>query len=154
MIGTTYNFSVFNLVDLGQVVYNILNLFIHSRNICSKTIKNAKSSFFQLINNKIASCQAGSRSFWSMDIVVHQNFYQTSFPRLKNNSDSSTTPASKAIIFAPVFASNSNLDDRVSNHSKSPLQDLLCHPLSSPHEKSAKPFYSSTPPKLEALMEF
>ena len=29
--------------------------FFHSRNTCSKTINNAKSSFFQRINNKIAS---------------------------------------------------------------------------------------------------
>ena len=67
--------------------------------------------FFQRINNKIASCQAGSRSFWSMAKVVSQNFCQSSFPPLRNNSDaSSITPSSKANLFASVFASNSNLD--------------------------------------------
>ena len=45
--------------------------------------------------------------------VVSQNFCQSSFPPLKNNSDSSsTTPSSKANLFASVFASNSNLDDQ------------------------------------------
>ena len=69
--------------------------------------------FFQRINNKIASCQAGSRSFWSMAKVVSQNFCQSCFPPLKNNSDSSsTTPSSKANLFASVFAYNSNLDDQ------------------------------------------
>ena len=87
--------------------------FIQSRNTCYKTIKNAKSSFVQRINNKIAFCQAGSRSFWSMAKVVSQNFCQSSFPPLKNNSDSSsTTPSSKANIFASIFASNSNLGDQ------------------------------------------
>ena len=62
--------------------------FIHSCNICSKTIKNATSSFVQRINNKIASCQAGSRSFSSTAKVVSQNLYQSSFPPPKNNSDS------------------------------------------------------------------
>ena len=36
----------------------------------------------------------------------------------------------------------------------SPLQNLLCHPLSSPHEKFAKPFSSLTPPNPKALMVF
>ena len=46
--------------------------------------------------------------------VVSQNFCQSSFPRLKNSSDSSsTTSSSKANLFASVFASNnSNLDDQ------------------------------------------
>ena len=57
--------------------------FIQSRNTRPKTIKNAKSSFVQRINNKIASCQAGSRSFWSMTKVVSQNFCQSSFHPLK-----------------------------------------------------------------------
>ena len=56
---------------------------------------------------------AGSRSFWSMAKVVSQNFCQSSFPPLKNNSDSSsTTPSLKANLFASIFASNSNLDDQ------------------------------------------
>ena len=129
--------------------------FIQSHNTCSKTIKNAKSSFLQRINNKIASCQASSRSFWSMTKVVSQNFCQSSFPPLKNNSDSSsTTPSSKANLFASVFASNSNLDDQGVQPHHSPLQNALCHPLSSPHVKSAKPFSSLTPPNPKALMVF
>ena len=53
------------------------------------------------------------RSFWSMAKVVSQNFCRSSFPPLKNNSDSSsTTPSSKANLFASIFASNSNLDDQ------------------------------------------
>ena len=45
--------------------------------------------------------------------VVSQKFFQSSFPPLNNNSDSSsTTPSSKANLFASVFASNSNLDDQ------------------------------------------
>ena len=88
-----------------------ITFFIQSRSICSNTIKNAKSSFVQCINNKI--CQADSRSFWSMAKVVSQNFCQSSFRPLKDNSDSSsTTPSSKANLFASVFASNSNLDDQ------------------------------------------
>ena len=69
--------------------------------------------FVQRINNKIASCQAGSCSFSSMAKIFYQNFCQSSFPPLKSNSDSSsTTPSSKANLFAPVFASNSNLGDQ------------------------------------------
>ena len=115
----------------------------------------AKSSFVQRINNKIASCQAGSRSFWSMAKVVSQNFCKSSFPPLKDNSDSSsTTPSSKANLFASVFASNSNLDDKGVQPHHFPLQNSLCHPLSSPHEKFVKPFSSLTPQNAKALMAF
>ena len=68
---------------------------IHSSSICSKTIKNAKSSFVQRINSKIASYQAGSRSFWSMAKVVFQNFCQSSFPPLVKFDPSSTSSSSK-----------------------------------------------------------
>ena len=120
--------------------------FIHSRNACSKTFKNAKSYFVQCINNKIASCQAGSRSFWSMAKVFSQNFCQPSFPPLKSNSDSSsTTPSSKDNLIASVFPSNSNLTDQGFQPHHSPLQKSLCQPYSSPHERSAKPFSSLTP---------
>ena len=57
--------------------------FITSRNTCSKTMKNPKSSFVQRINNKIASWLAGSRSFWPMAKVVSQNFCQSSLPPIK-----------------------------------------------------------------------
>ena len=125
----------------------------HASNICSKTIKNAKSSFFQRINNKIPYCQTGSRSFWSMAKVVSQNVCQSSFPPLKKNSDAfSMTPSSKTNLFVSVFASNCNLDDQgvLPYHYLPPK--LHCHPLSYPHEKSAKPFSSSTPPNRRALM--
>ena len=49
-------------------------LFVQARNLCSKTINHAKTSFVKRINNKIASCQTGSRSFWSLAKVVSQNF--------------------------------------------------------------------------------
>ena len=35
------------------------------------------------ITNKIASCQTGSRSFWSLNKVVSQSFCHSSFPPLK-----------------------------------------------------------------------
>ena len=131
------------------------NSFHQIRNNWSKTIKNAKSFFVQRINNYIASCQAGSHSFWSMVKVVSQNFCQSSFPPLKNSSDSSsTTPSSKANLFASVFASNSNLNGQVFQPHRFCLQNSLCHPLSSPHEKSAKPFSSLTRPNPKALMVF
>ena len=85
---------------------------MQARNLCSKTINNAKTSFVNQTNHKIASCQTGSRSFWSLAKVVAQIFRYSSFPPLKNNSGSSScTPSSKANIFASIFASNSNLDD-------------------------------------------
>ena len=90
-------------------------LFVQARNLCSKTINHAKTSFANRINNKIALCQTGCRSFWSLAKVVSQNFCHSSFPPLKNNSGSSScTPSSKANLFASTFASNSNLDDQES----------------------------------------
>ena len=81
-------------------------------------------SFVQRINNKVIFYQAGSRSFWSMAKVFSQNCCQSSFPPLKNNSESSSTsPSSKANLFASVFVFNSNLDDQgVQPHHSPPLK--------------------------------
>ena len=129
--------------------------FINSRNTCSKSIKNAKSSFVKRINNKIASYQTGSRSFWSMAKVFSQNFCQSSFPLLK------TTLTLLLLLLhpRPIFLHQSlpptpTWTTKGSNHITSPLQSSPCHPLSSPHEKSAKPFSSLTPPNPKALVVF
>ena len=88
-------------------------LFVQAHNLCSKTINHAKSPFVKRINNKIDSCQTGSRFFWSLAKVFSQDFCHSSFPPLKNNSGSSScTPSSKANLFTSTFASNSNLDDQ------------------------------------------
>ena len=105
-------------------------LFVQARNLCSKTINHAKTSFVNRINNKIALCQTGSRSFWSLAKVVSQNFCHSSFPPLKNNSGSSScTPSSKANLFASTFASNSNLDDQESQPPLYPTSTLAMSPI-------------------------
>ena len=129
--------------------------FIHSRKICSKTINNAKSFFVQRINNKIASCQAGSRSFWSIAKVASQNFCLSSFPALKTTLILLKQPLHPR----PIFSRQSlppipTWTTKGSNHVISPFQNSLCHPLSSRHEKFAKPFSSLTPPNPKALMVF
>ena len=87
-------------------------LFVQRCNLCSKTINHAKSLFVKCINNKTASCQTGSRYFWSLAKVISQNFCHSSSPHLQNNSGSSPcTPSSKANLFVSTFASKSNLDD-------------------------------------------
>ena len=58
-------------------------LFVQAPNLCSKTINHAKSSFVKQISNKSASCQTGSRSFWSLAKVVSQHFCHSSFLHLK-----------------------------------------------------------------------
>ena len=88
-------------------------LFVQAHNLCSKTINQAKFTFVKRINKKIASCQTGSRSFWSLAKVVLQNICHSPHPPLKTNSGSpSCTLSCKANLFASTFASNSNLDDQ------------------------------------------
>ena len=60
-------------------------LFVQARNLCSKTINHAKSTFVKRINNKTVSCQIGSRSFWSLAKVVSKLlpfFFSTSKKQL------------------------------------------------------------------------
>ena len=103
-------------------------LFVQARNLCSKTINHAKTSFVNHINNKIAWCQTGSRSFWSLAKVVSQNFCHSSFPPLKNNfGSSSSTPSSKANLFAPTFTSN--LYDQESQPPLYPTSTLTMPPI-------------------------
>ena len=105
-------------------------LFVQARNLCSKTINSAKTSFVYRINHKVASCQTGSRSFWSLAKVVSQNFCYFSFSLLNNNSGSSAcTPSSKANILAPIFASNSNLDDEESQPPLYPTSTFTMLPV-------------------------
>ena len=90
-------------------------LFVQARNLCSKTINHAKTSFVNRINNKIALCQTGSRSFWSLAKVISQNFCHSSFPPLKTTLVHlyALLPL-KLTFFASTFASNSNPDDQES----------------------------------------
>ena len=115
--------------------------------------KNAKSSFVQRINNNIASCQAGSRSFWSMAKVVPQNFCQSSFPPLKTTLILPLPRLHPGAIFLPQPQIRMWMT-KGSNLITSPLQNSPCHQLSSPHEKFAKSFSSLTPPNPKALMVF
>ena len=128
-------------------------LFVQARNLCSKTINHAKSTFVKRINNKIASCQTGSLSFWSLAKVASQNFCYSSFPSLKNNSGSSScTPSSTANLFASTFASNSNLDDLDFQAPLYLTSTITMSPISSLHAKPVESFFSSTPPNLVDLM--
>ena len=76
---------MYNSWKLHQTPYSRA-LFVQAHNPCSKAIYHAKTSFVKRINNNIASCQTGSRSFLSLAKVVIQNFCYSSFPSLKNNS--------------------------------------------------------------------
>ena len=68
--------------------------------------------------------------------VVSQNFCQSSFPPLKNNSDSSsTTPSSKANLFASIFASSSNLDDQGVQPHHFPPSKFTMSPIKFPTHK-------------------
>ena len=104
--------------------------FVQARTVCSKTINNAKTSFVNRISNKTASCQTGSRSFWSLAKVVSQNFCHSSFPPLKSNSGpSSCNPSSKANLFASTFASSSNVDDQRSQPPFYPTSTITMSPI-------------------------
>ena len=84
--------------------------------------------FVNRINNKIASCQTGSRSFWSLAKVVSQSFCHSSFQPLKNNSGSSScTPSSKANLFSSTFASN--LHDQESQPTLYPRSTFTMFPI-------------------------
>ena len=105
-------------------------LFVQARNLCSKTINSAKTSLVNHINHKIASYQTGSRSFWSLDKVVSQNFCYSVFQPLKNNSGSSScTPSSRANLLSSVFASNFNVDDEESKPPLYPTTTLTMPPV-------------------------
>ena len=74
--------------------------FVQARSLCSKTINHAKSSFVKRINSKIASCQTGSRSFWSLAKAVSQNFCHSSLQL--NTSKSSGPDGIPAVVLSPV----------------------------------------------------
>ena len=122
-------------------------LFAQARNLCSKAINSAKTSFVNRINNKIASCQT----------VLSQScltkLLYSSFPPLRNNSGSSScTPSSKANLFASIFASNSNLDDEEFQPPLYPTSTLTMPPVKFSIRKVRKTFSSSTPLNPKALM--
>ena len=120
---TTLNNGFFTKLRIQE-----LDLYKHTTYAQNHNI--ARTTFVNRINNKIASCQTGSRSFWSLAKVVSQNFHHSSFPPLENNSDSpSCTPSSKANLLTSTFASNSNLDDQES-------QPPLCYIAEKVHKKN------------------
>ena len=73
----------------------------------------------------------------------------------QNNSDfSSTTPSSKGQFLHQSLPPTPTWTSKGSNNITSPLQNSLCHPLSSLHERSVKTFSCLTPPNPKALMVF
>ena len=98
---------------------------------------------------------ACSRSFSSMAKVISQNFCQSSFPPLKTTLTLLLPLLHPRLIFLrQSLPPTPTWTTKGSNLITSPLQNSLCHPLSSPHEKFAKPFSSLTPPNPKALMVF
>ena len=85
--------------------------------------------------------------------VVSQIFCQSSCSPLKI----ALTLLPPLLHPSPIFLHQSlplipTRTTKFSNLTTPPLQNSLCHPLSSPHEKSAKPFSSSKSPNPKALM--
>ena len=128
-------------------------LFVQARNLCSKTIHHAKTSFVKRINNKIASCQTESRSFWFLATVVSQNFWHSSFLPLKNNSGSpSFSPSSKVNFFPSTLLPIPLLITKNSKILSNPHPPSQCPLLSYLHAKPGKSFSSSTPRNLVDVM--
>ena len=130
-------------------------LFVQACNLCSKTINHVKSSFVKCINNKIASCQTGSPSFWSLANIFSQNFCHSSFPPLKTTLAHlhallplKLTFSHQPLLPIPILMS------KISNFLSTPYPPSQCPLLSSLHAKSRKSFFSSTPPNLVNLMVF
>ena len=130
-------------------------LFAQARNLCSKTINHAKSSFVKRINNKIVSCQTGSCSFWSLAKLVSQNFCHSSFPPLKTTLaylhaliPLKLTFSHQLLLTIPILMTKIS---KLLSTSHPPSQ---CPLLSSLHAKSGKSFFSSTTPNLVDLMVY
>ena len=129
-------------------------LFVQAHNLCSKTINHAKTSFANRINNKIALCQTGSLSFWSLAKVVSQNVCHSSFSHLKTTLVQlhallplKLTFLNQPLLPIPILMTRSpNLS--------TPHPPSQCPLVSSLHAKSRKPFFSSTPPNLVDLMVY
>ena len=130
-------------------------VFVQARNLCTKTINHAKTSFVNRINNKSALCQTASRSFWSLAKVVSQNFCHSSFPPLKTTLVNlyallplNLTFSHQPLLPIPILMTRSP------NLLSTPQPPSQCPLLSSLHAKSGKPFFNSTPPNLVDLMVY
>ena len=122
-------------------------LFEQARNLRSKTINHAKSTFFKRINNKIASCQTGSRSLWSLAKVVSQTFCHSSFPPLKTTLAHlhALLPLKLTFSHQPLL-SIPILMTKISKLLSTPHPPSQCPLLSSLHAKSEGP---SSPQNLQ-----
>ena len=112
-------------------------LFVQACNICSKPINHAKFSLIKCINNKIASCQTGSRSFWSLAKLVSQNLCHSSFPPLKT-----TLAHIHALLPLNLTFLIPILMTKISNLLSTPHPPSQCPLLTSLHTKSGKSFFS------------
>ena len=130
-------------------------LFVQARNLCSKTINYAKSSFVERINYKTASCQTGSRSFSSLAKVLSQNFCHSSFPPLKTTLAHlhALLPLRLNFLHQPLLPIPISMT-KISKLLSTPHPPSQFPLLSSLHAKSGKSFFSSTPPNLVDLMVY
>ena len=82
---------------------------IQARNLYNNTISRSKDKFNSCINNKVAACSNGSKSFWTLAKTIGQNFCKSSFPPLTFENEIISTSKGKAELFAKHFAANSTL---------------------------------------------
>ena len=104
---------------------------------------------------KIASCQTGFRSFWSLDKVFSQNFafllfrlYKPTLAHLHALLPLQLTFLHQALLPIPILMT------KISKLLSTPHPPLQCPLLSSLHSKSGKSLFSSTPPNLVDLMVY
>ena len=89
----------------------------------------------KFIWDHIASCHAGSQSFLSMAKIVSQTICQSSFPLLQTTLALLPLLHPSPITLRQILHPMLIWTTKGFIHATSPLQNSLCHPLSSPHEK-------------------
>nr|CAI5829594.1 unnamed protein product [Callosobruchus analis] len=85
--------------------------FTEARNRCKLVIDSSKEDHNQKIKNKLLSCPSSTRTFWSVDNAVSQNFSYSYIPPLTREDKSiASTPKEKADTLGKLFAANSTVD--------------------------------------------
>ena len=129
--------------------------FIHSPNTCSKPSKIPS----HLLSNASTTKSLPARLALTPFGLCPKLSPKTVANHLSLHQTTTLTLLLPLLHPRPIFSHQSlpptpTWTTKGSNLITFPLQNSLCHQLSSPHETSSKPFSSLTPPNPKALMVF
>ena len=86
--------------------------FEQARSTSQRIIRQAKSSYAELFQDKISQCKVGDKTFWKLTNQIQKSKHKSAIPSLVEGNQVLTDGKDKANLLCSLFANISTLDDQ------------------------------------------